>query len=289
MAPAGRGISWIKVLFKVDELMLLAQEPVIREQLHPLKERIDAEVSEALSLVCTEETVQTVKAKRAELSKLLQSLEGQRKAIKNGVLGPYQAFEAIYKECVSDALKSADAALKGKIDAVELEQKQRCESELRDYFAELCVAYHVEWLTFEQTGVKIGLTEAKQKSHKRLKEQLTVFASSVEKDVQAINGMEGAPEILAEYKACLNMGQAVSIVRERHRRIEQERTALVAGQEVRQREAEAVSRVEAVVPPVVLLPPSEAKIYKATFTVRGTMEQLKKLKKFMEEEGIKYE
>ena len=273
----------------MDELMLLAQEPIIREQLHPLKERIDAEVAEALALVCTEETVQTVKTKRAELSKILQSLEEQRKAIKKGVLGPYESFEAIYKECVSDALRDADRALKSKIDAVETEQKRQCEDELRYYFSELCSAEHVEWLTFEQTGVKIGLTEAKQKTHKKVKEQLRGFVSAVRGTVNAIEKSEYAEELMVEFKRTLNLTTAIETIQDRHRRIEQERAALVAGEDVRKREAEAVAQVEAVAPPVVVEPPTEIKTYKAVFTVRGTLEQLKKLKEFMEREGISYE
>ena len=101
----------------MNELIRVAQLPVIEERLRAMKETVDKRVGEALALVCNEETVQAVKAVRADLNKEFQVLEEQRKAAKKAVLGPYEQFEAVYKECVSDAFRAADAALKGKVDA----------------------------------------------------------------------------------------------------------------------------------------------------------------------------
>ena len=115
----------------MNELIKVVQLPVIEEQLRSMKETVDKRVEEALSLVCSEETIQTVKSARAELNKEFQELEEQRKEVKKAVLSPYERFETVYKECVSDAFKRADAALKSKVDATEREIKQRCEDGLR--------------------------------------------------------------------------------------------------------------------------------------------------------------
>lgn len=268
-------------------LMLLEQAPIIREKLANLKAEIDSEVSEALSLVCTEETVKTVKEKRAELNKRLQMLEEQRKAIKKGVLEPYEAFETVYKECVSDALKQADIALKGKIDDVENEIKARCETELRDYFAEVCAVYHTEWLDFEQCGIKIGLAEAKQKSYTKLKDAIALFVERVFGEVDAISKMENATEIMVEYKQTLDLAQSISIVKARHEQMEAELAAKEQLAEAEKREAEAVAKVEAAIE--VALPTEAPKTYTATFTVHATMEQLKALKAFMSDNNIIFE
>lgn len=113
-----------------NELIKVVSLPVIEERLRTLEPEIKAIVDDATSLVCTEETIQAVKAKRAELNKLAADLENQRKYVKSAIMAPYNAFEAVYKECAIDVLKAADVALKGKIDAVEAEQKQRCEEGL---------------------------------------------------------------------------------------------------------------------------------------------------------------
>ena len=109
----------------MNESIRVAQLPVIEEHLRSMKEAVDRRVDEALSLVCTEETVQAVKGVRSDLNKEFQTLEEQRKEVKRAVLGPYEQFEAVYKEYVSNAYKRADAALKGKVDDTEREIKQR--------------------------------------------------------------------------------------------------------------------------------------------------------------------
>lgn len=270
-------------------LIQVTQLPIIEERLRSVKDDVYARVSEAVSLVCTEETVKAVKAARSDLNKQFQELERQRKAVKSAVLEPYERFESVYRECVSNAFRDADMKLKAKIDSVESEMKQRCEDELREYFSELCAAQHVEWLGYERAGVRVDMASARQKTPKKLREQLVQFVSRVSSDVERISEMEGAEEILVEYKRTLNAVDAIGVVHERHRRIESERAAQEARAVQMERESEAIARVEAVAPPVILEEKEPERFYKCAFTVRATMEKLKKLKKFLIEEGIEYE
>lgn len=270
-------------------LIQVTQLPVIEERLRSVKDDVDSRVSEAVSLVCTEETVKAVKAARSDLNKQFQELERQRKAVKSAVLEPYERFEVVYRECVSNAFRDADMKMKAKIDSVESEMKQRCEDELREYFSELCAAQHVEWLGYERAGVRVDMASARQKTPKKLREQLVQFVSRVSSDVERISEIEGAEEILVEYKRTLNAVDAIGVVHERHRRIESERAAQEARAVQRERESEAIARVEAVAPPVILEEKEPERFYKCAFTVRATMEKLKKLKKFLIEEGIEYE
>lgn len=270
----------------MTELIKVTQLPIIEERLRSAKDAVDERVSEAVALVCTEETVQTVKDHRAELRRQFDELEEQRKKVKAAVLDPYDRFEQVYRECVSDAFKSADAALKEKIDDVEAEIKGRCEAGLREYFAELCAARHLDFLRWEQAGVKVDMASAKQKTPKKLREQLARFVDRVSCDVARIAEMEDAEEIMAEYKQTLDAIGAMGTVQERHRRIEEERAAKEAREAARAREVEAVRRVETVAPPVQ---PEEDPVVRCTFTVRATKPQLRKLKEFMLQEGIEYE
>lgn len=273
-----------------NELIQVVQLPIIEQRLRDLKDGIRKQVESALSLVCSEETLGTVKETRTALSKQFQELEGQRKAVKKAVLGPYEQFEAVYKDCVSDAFKRADGELKGKIDAVELEIKQRCETGLREYFAELCEAEHLDFLRFEQSGVKVDLTSAKQKTPKKLREQLAAFVTGVSQSVNLIATMDDAEEIMVEFKRTLNAPEAIGTVQERHRRIEAERAAQEARKAAQEREETAAAKVDAVAPPEPVAPPAEPeKVYQCVFTVHTTIEKLKKLKEFMNQEGIQYE
>lgn len=271
-------------------LIRVTQLPVIEEQLRTVKDRVDASVEQALALVCNEETLAAVKNTRADIGRQFKELEDMRKAVKKAVMGPYERFEAVYRECVSDAFRRADADLKGKIDATEQEIKQRCEDGLREYFAELCEAEHLDFLRFEQTGVRVDLTSAKQKTPKKLREQLAAFVADVSRSVDLIATMDNADEIMVEFKRTLNAPEAIGAVQERHRRMEAERAAQEARKAAQEREQAAVEKVEAAAPPEPVAPPTEPeKVYQCVFTVHTTIEKLKKLKEFMDQEGIRYE
>ncbi len=129
----------------MNELIRVTQLPVIEERLRSMKDQVDKTVGDAMSLVCTEETVQTVKSIRAGLNNQFMELEEQRTAVKAAVLGPYEQFERVYRECVSDRFRQADGELKGKIDAV-VQQSKVVRREQRDYFAELCAARHIDFM-----------------------------------------------------------------------------------------------------------------------------------------------
>lgn len=259
--------------------------PEIEERLRSVKDFVDQTVSEALSLVCTDETIQTVKARRAELRKQFDELEAQRKAVKAAVFAPYEQFEAVYKECISDAFKRADADLKAKIDDVETDMKQRCEEGLREYFNELCDAHGVDWLKYEHAGIRVDMASAKQKTPRKLREQLVIFVVNVSKDIETIDGLEYSEEILAEYKLSLNAVQAIGAVQDRHERIKAEEQAKAARQSAREAQAEAVRKVEALAPPTVETKPQTMTV---TFTVTDTRERLIALREWMKANNYQY-
>ena len=279
------------------DLIQVVQLPVIEERLRSMKEKVTDQTAAAMALVCTDENLAQVRAVRADLNNTFKDLEEQRKAVKKAVMGPYEAFEKVYKEYITEPFKNADAVLKEKVSEVENGIKAECEAKMREYFSELCAAERVDWLKFEWVGLKITLDVARQKSHAKLREQIAAFVVGVAQAVNTISKMEDAEEIMAEYRQCLDMGRAIGIVQDRHQRIEEERQAAEARRAAQEAQAAAVQKVEAVAPPTVLEPPVAApvpqqeneKVYKCSFTAWGSKAQLKRLKEFMIQEGIRYE
>ena len=271
------------------QVINLKQLPIIEERLRDVKAKIEQRTSAVMALAVTEETRTDVKKIRTEVRKELEGYEAQRMAVKKAIMTPYEQFEAVYKECVSDAFKTADAALKGKVEATEREIKQRCEDGLREYFAELCAAERVDFARYEQAGIVVDMASAKQKTPKKLREKLADFVAGIARNMELISGMDDAEEIMVEFKRSLDAPAAISTVQERHRRIEAEKEAQALREEQRAREAEAVAKVEAAAPPVTEPPVESEKVYRCSFSVVATKTQLKKLKDFMIQEGIRYE
>lgn len=273
------------------DVIRVKQLPVIEEQLRAVKTQVEAVTSEAAAMVCTEDTIQAVKTRRAELNKQFSELEARRKEVKAAVLTPYERFEAVFRECITEPFKAADAALKEKISQVEQVQKDECEARLRLHFDELCQVHGVDFIRYEQAGVKIDMASAKAKTPRKLMDQLGEFVAGIAVGADQIRKMDDAPEIMAEYKRCLNVGQAVSVVQERRRRVEEERMAAEAREESRARQEAAVARVEAAAPPEMVEPPEEDPVIeRLTFTIVGARKsQLIKLRNYLKTEGLIYE
>lgn len=268
------------------ELIAVKQLPVITEQLHALKAVIDERTAAVETLDCNPATLQEAKTTRADLNKQFNALEERRKAVKIAILEPYAAFEAVYKECVSDAYKRADAILRAKIDATAQEMKAETEKELREYFAELCASRGLYWLRYEDAPIQINLTEAQKKTHTGLKGKLREWVDKVSSDIELIAKLDDAPEILAEYKQTLNLTDALSRVQFRRERIEMEREFQERWAQEHRKTEEAVAKVDALAPPETVKKEDRVR---CTFKVQATRTQLRELKAYMEREGIVYE
>lgn len=274
----------------MDKKVMIAvkQLPIIVEQLQQVKEEVAAKVDFALRLVCTEDTVKDVKKVRSELNKEFAEYEASRKAVKKAILTPYEQFEVVYKDCVSDTYKKADTELKHKIDSVENELKAQKAAEVKSYFDEYLQSKGIDFVTFESAHINVTLSA----SMKSLKEQAKAFIDKIADDLALIDTQEHKDEILYEYKQSLNVSNAITMVTYRYKAIEEAKAREEERKAREQAAAEAAAKVEAVAPPTVepIAPPvEEEKTYTLKFTVRGTMPQLKALKEFLNNGGYDYE
>lgn len=280
-------------------LIKVVQLPIITEQLHTLKDKWEQYATDAKAMVCNEDTIQAVKKFRADINREFEQMEALRKSVKETVMRPYNDFEAVYKKCVTDPKKAAEASLKEKVSETEGTIKKQCEDGLREYFTELCVAHHLEWLKYEQAGIHIDMASAKSKTPKKLREQLVQFVVRVAESVERINSLEYSNEIMVEFKKTLDASVAIFTIQERYRRIEEQRLekksveADKSAQETAERKVEE-SYQKYLKPPTEAIKPPYADdneiIPRCTFTaINATRSQLRKLKEFMNEEGIQYE
>lgn len=308
-------------LIEVKQLIQVTQLPVIVERLREFKDEADAMVQEAESLVCTEDTRAQVKTYRANLNKQFSELEDIRKAVKEQVLQPYMDLEAVYKECVSDPYKTADTTLKRKIDVVEDGIKQEKRTQLEAYFVECCVEYGVpeDMISLDRLGVKVNLSTTVSSAKKRIVDSLQRIAG----EIKYIEGMDYADEIMVEYRKTLNPISAAQTVEDRHKRMEEERQRREADRKAAEMRVAAQAEVEQAIedepdftdnfngldvieiPVAEQLPENEftheehvehqapgvtadTSVYTVKFSVTGTIDQLRRLKKYMEQEGLNY-
>ena len=182
----------------ITDVIVLKQLPVIEEQLHRIKEEVTAATQDALSLVCTEETVKTVKQKRAELNKAFTVFEERRKEIKTKILEPYEAFESIYRDCITEPFRSADNELAEKISAVETRLKEEKAIALLEYYNEYrdSIGLSKEDAPIEKARINVTLSA----SLKSLKDQAKRYLDETREDISMIALQDDRDEILMEYR-----------------------------------------------------------------------------------------
>lgn len=271
-----------------NQIIVVEQLPIISEKLMQIKEEVTAKVAVATALVCTEETVKEVKKAKAELNKDFKAWEEKRKEVKTAVMSPYEQFEAVYKECITDTYKAAETELKRKIDSVESELKEKKETEVREYFTEYLASKEIDFVTYEQAGINVTLTA----SLKGLKEQAKAFIERISDDLALIETQEHKAEILVEYKNTLNVSQAITSVTARLKAIEEEKKRQEAAEAKKAEiENQDVEQTAKLTPPTIEAPKVEEseEEFVLKFTVTATMSKLKELKQFLVNNGYKFE
>lgn len=273
-----------------NEIIVVKQLPVIEQQLAQIKEQVAERVQAAMQLVCTEATVKEIKKARAELNTEFKAWEDKRKEVKTAVMSPYEQFEAVYKDCISDAYKAADKDLKQKIDEVEQQLKTEKLSEVKSYFEEYLASKSIDFITYEQAGINVTLSA----SLKSLKEQAKAFIDRIESDLKLIETFTDLKaEILVEYKKSLNVSDAITGVKARAKAVQEEQARQEAEAEKRAAEAQRVEAIKAAAAPAAVEAPAEVQQEEPKltlrFTVKATRTKLVELKKFLTEGEYEYE
>lgn len=284
-----------------SNLIVVKQLPVIEEQLKELKEQNLRRVEAVLAMPCTEDTVKELKKERAALNKEFNAFEQRRKEVKAQVLAPWNQFEAVYQDCVSNVFKGAETQLKAKITEVEGGLKAQKADEVKGYYDELAQTLGIDFLPFDKAGIEITLSA----SMKSLRDKVNNILTQISEELRIIGQQEYAAEILVEYKKDpFNLATAIFAVTQRHLAIEAERNRREANVQKEKAQEEAIHQVEQAAEewaapqpveappeeaPAVQPTPTEGQKYTVRFTVNETREKILALKKFLKDGGYHYE
>ena len=250
--------------------------------------KINAECSQriqvALNALCTEETKQSVKKLRAELNKEFAEYEAERKERTAEYEKPLRMFREMYDKYITQPFKNADLNLKRKISEVETIQKEEKEAEIKSYAEELKSLYVLDWLDIDRIMPNITLSA----SLKSLKAAVAEKLDKINSDVNCIDAIDNSGEMFAEYMKCLNLAQAKLTVVERQHAIEAAEKAKAAYSQNEEVNKQAEQKIEMLAPPKVEEEKPEEKKYTMTFTVTGTIQQLKAVKAFLIDNNIDF-
>ena len=299
-------------LVEVNDLIVVKQLPVIEDRLDEALTAVQGRLKDAAALVVTDDNYKELKKVRADLNKEFGELETLRKKVKEAVEAPYKRFETGAYKRLADEYKIAISKLDGEIKDVEIGLRSQRQEEISAYFDSYRQSLGIDsaLVDLNRSGIKVGLSG----SAKSLKDQVRAYLDGVDGDLKMIDTLDDRDEVLAEYRVLLSVTDAVRVVADRRKRIEEMRLKREAAEEERrQREAQIAAVNEAMqqaaqdasnsqesaegtsvhVPTVERAeePSEDATKYSAKylgFEITGTMSQLKALKAFLKEELKKY-
>ena len=266
-----------------NNVIVLQTEPVIEySKLEEISKDVAARIDqlELDKIEANEDSIKQLKDIRAALNKESTLYEGSRKTIKQLILAPYEKFETSYKDLILNRYKDADALLKSKIDEVESKIKAERTLEIKTYFKEVCEAYAVDFVTYEQAQINVTLSA----STRSLKDAVLKFVQQIDSDIQVIVSDENRDEIMVVYRRTLNLSHSVTQVRNDikaretlKKQREEAQNAYVATPQTTtpQKEVEQPS-----------VDPSLDEVLEVTFTVSSTRRKIRSLKAFIEANGI---
>lgn len=239
------------------------------------------------SLVITEDMLKNIKNEKAQIKKAKETVATYRKDIVKEFKKPIEQFELLAME-TENILDEAYATCNEAVKRFEDETKAKKSEEVKAYFDEYAQSLNIDFVKFERLGLNVTLTA----SMKSLKDTVKVCLDKIASEIDLINIQkeELIPDMLVEYKKTLNVASAIKNVTDRHKAIEEEKARQEALKALKAEEEKTIAKAKEVIEEVTApVEVKEVKTYRSTFTVYGTVEQLRALKEFLEKEGIKYD
>ena len=273
----------------IDEIIVIEQLPQLFYKLEKVGEYLDEELSSIKDIVVSEESKQEVKKVRTNINNILKQFEDKRKEVKAKCLEEYNLFEEKYEQEVKGKLTKASDELGNKIKDIEEKQVEEKSFKVFTFIREHIKANHLENVITEvdvreYAGLKLNLST----SEKSLKDNALAFIERVANEVKLIEMEETPSNLLYEYKQNgFDLTKAKLTLIERQKQIEELAKQREEVQEVIKEEVKVEEVVETITAPKEVI--EEDEMLECQFKVKGTLEQIKAIKNFLNELGVSYE
>lgn len=264
-------------------------------------EELKAEISEKMqdykNLVFTEETIKEAKKDRANLNKLKNAFEDERKRIKRQCMAPYEQFETQVKELIAlieEPIRLIDVQIK----EVEEQKRQEKRKGIEELFGSIGFQNFVTLdMIFDEKWLNASVPMSK------IEEQMKSRMFEIGDAVLAIHNLpEFGFEAMEVYQKTLDLtqaiqeGQRLSEIQKKKAAYEEEQRRKAEEEKARKQEEEAEKasadqrdekQTESAEEREGLEEQPE-KIVRLDFRVWGTMEQIMGLRQYLIDNEIKF-
>lgn len=287
-----------EIQFEVTTDLATVANTQIETNFEAVRDWLTEELAPYATMVVSPDAIADAKKTRANIRKVKDSIESQRKAIKKLWNKPYEQYEAKCKELtgiVDDAVSNID----GQIKAMENEEKEAKRQRLSAFFDDH--SYDVaDFITFEDVFDPKWLNATF--SEIDAANSITAQIEDIKEGLETIRSMNSPFEasMLSEYGKSHNLAKAIAEGKrlEAIQKAEEERKAKEAESVFSEPEVSSEPAVEPVAPPVqataqfirpVAIDPPMEKTYAYEFSFPAlTKDQMYALKACLDENAIKY-
>lgn len=283
--------------FVVDQTALTsAQATVIQANFDEMKKYLTEMMESYKTLSISPDDIQAAKAIQARIGKVKDRIEEQRKTVKKMWGVPLAEFEKRCKELTAEC-DEATSNIKGQLAEYEEQRKQEKGYELSNFF-DGCVAEspeveaYLKWSDiFDTRWLNVTYSIGKAKM------EISNAVGKCAEELRQIRSIKSRYEtaLLDVYKSTHNLALVMQKQIEyanrdaEQRRKELEEQAAEKEKEAHRQETEDAEQVQAQETAPVDPEKTAAKIYRLSFRVTGTREQLMELSSYMKNAGISYE
>lgn len=267
-----------------------------------LKAEISKKMQEYKTLVFTEEEIKDAKKDRADLNKLKNAFDDERKRIKKLCMDPYNRFESQVKE-ITSLIEEPIRLIDSQIKEVEQQKKEQKRKDVEELFGS--IGFQI-FVTLDKIWDEKWLNATV--SLPKIEEQMKSRMYQIGEDVATIQRLpEFSFEAMEVYKSTLNLslaiqeGQRLSDIQKRKKEHEEALARKKAEEETRMPDfvpentsefvdtspvpdANVIERGDESSSRVV----SPEELIQLDFRVWGTKEQLMALRNYMKENGLKF-
>lgn len=237
------------------------------------------------TVVYDADNLEIAKNDRAAINKYKDSISKYRKNLEKEFNKPFVDFEKLAKE-TEKILDETAKSIGTQINEYEDIKRNVKVNNLISYFNEYAASLGIDFVTYDQIGLNVTLSE----SVKKLQEEIKKYLDNIKKDLDLIDTQEFADEILIEYKDGLDIRNAITKVNMRKQMLRVNKEIEKGKKQFTEAlnkfvETQGQQKEEILTKPVEETIEVE-EIKETTFVVKGTMSQLKNLKRYIEENGI---
>ena len=301
-----------EIQFEVTTDLATVANTQIETNFEAVRDWLNEELAPYATMVVTEDAIADAKKLRANLNKVKDGIDSQRKAIKKIWMKPYEDYEAKCKE-LTGIVTGASSNIDGQIKAMEAEVKEEKRQRLSYFFD--CHSYEVaDYITFEDVFDPkwLNATFSEIDAANSITAQIEDFKEGLD-TIRSMNSPYEAA-MLSEYSKTKNLSKAIA----EGKRLEAIRTAEERRKEMAERVAPVLEAEEQksnremsnhmdgdeyvgdtfstpvptstsqFIRPVAEEEPPKPQLYSIQFEVTATREQLFELKSFFSKSGIKY-